>query len=53
MWLLAPCHWVGGVGTGAWGAGPAEKGLVVLEGSDLIRWVRGLLVTLALSQECP
>lgn len=38
---------------GAWGAGPPEKSLVVLEESDLIRWVRGSLVTLALSQECP
>ena len=40
----------------AWEPGapdPPEKGLVVLEGSDLIRWVRDSLVTLALSQECP
>lgn len=48
-----PHHWVGGAGTGAWGAGPPEKGLVVMEGLDLFHKVRGSLVTLALSQEGP
>lgn len=40
-------------GHGSLGHWTPEKGLVVLEGSDLFHKVRGSLVTLALSQEGP